>query len=499
MAERTADRMLAATAARHPDRVAVRSATGALTYAELDEAVTRCARALRTLVGPSRQIIALASLLDMSFAVAYYGIMRSGNMVAPINPLLREPELRHVVDTSQARLAIVNQDVADRLSAMRAELPSLTELRLIGDGEPLLASVTPADGPLPATRPDDVAAVHFTSGTTGPSKAVMLTHDNITVNAGQVARAHHLDHDSVSLNFLPTYHPMHLNSAVMVGAAQVLWTDPDVAKSIGAANEYHATHYYSLPMRLTRLAADSRLASLSLRTVRMIASGGSALAPAVARTLSDHFGVPVFQGYGLAETSPLTHSDGPVGTRPGSVGPPVDGTECRIVQVDSRAVVGPGEPGEVQVRGPQLMKGYLSAPDSSFTDADGWLSTGDVGHQDADGYLFLVDRIKDVFKCDNWLVSPSQIEQVLAGHPAVADCVVVDCPDEFSGAVATAMIVRSGADGADEIAAWANERMPYYQHLRHIEVVERIPRSANGKLQRRELRTRLTQLRGEGT
>ncbi len=148
-----------------------------------------------------------------------------------------------------------------------------------------------------------------------------------------------------------------------------------------------------------------------------------------------------------------------------------------------------GEPGEIQVRGPQLMKGYLGQPATPEIDADGWFSTGDVGYVDEDGYLFVVDRLKDVFKCDNWLVSPTEIERVLLRHPAVAECVVVDHPDPFSGAVAYGFVTRRD-DRADagELIEFANAQMPYYQHLRHLELMDRIPRSPNGKIQRRDLR-----------
>jgi long-chain acyl-CoA synthetase len=320
----------------------------------------------------------------------------------------------------------------------------------------------------------------------------MLTHRNLTVNAAQIAAVHRLTGDSVTLNQLPTFHPMHLNSAVWAGASQVLCPTMDPVVGIEAAAAAGAHRYFALPVHLAKLAADERLAGLRLPTVQAIMSGGSALPVPAADRLSSHFGIPVIQGYGLAETSPLTHCDLIDRPEPASVGYPVDGTECRVVDLATGAVLGAGERGEVQVRGPQLMKGNLGGVPSGI-DADGWFRTGDVGVCDADGRLYLVDRIKDVFKCDNWLVSPAEIEQVVRRHPLVSDCAVVDRPEKFSGAVAYGFVVPAQplADaGLAELTAELNRDLPYYQRLCRIEAVAALPRSPNGKIERRLLRDR---------
>jgi long-chain acyl-CoA synthetase len=354
---------------------------------------------------------------------------------------------------------------------------------------------------LPAARilGGDVACIQFTSGTTGPPKGVLLTHRNLTANAAQVARAHRLTAGSVLLNHLPKYHLMHMNAAVSAGSAQVPCAAADTAAAIELANKTGATHFYTIPMRLNRLAADPRLPELRLETVQMIASGGTSLAADVATSLARHFGVPVFQGYGLAETSPLTHSAGPEDPRPGSVGVPVAGTECRIVDLTSGAVLPPGGRGEVQVRGPQVMRGYLDPLEATGIDGEGWLATADVGYLDQDGALHIVDRLTDLFKCDNYLISPSEIEAVLGAHPLVRECAVVGYPDEFSGNVPTAVVSleAAGADSRDtgqaiaDITAFVAQRVPHYQRIRHVEVVGTLPRSPNGKIQRRDLRAEL--------
>ncbi|MHB9848705.1 class I adenylate-forming enzyme family protein [Streptomyces krungchingensis] len=472
----------------HPDRVALRTDRGdVLTFGELERRVSGCAARIRGLVGGPGTTVAITSVLHPDFAVAYYGTLRAGNVVVPVNPFLRAKGLEALVAASGARLVLTTEEIAAELG------DTVTSLdigdRTLWDTGPLREA--------PAVRPDDVASVHFTSGTTGAPKGVRQTHHNLAVNAAQTVHAHGLDAGSVTVNHLPTFHPMHLNSALFAAAEQVLATDPDLAASLRTANEARATRYYSLPMRLSRLAARPDLAELRLDTVEAVFSGGSALPVPAARRLGDHFGIPVLQGYGLAETAPMTHCGSRTRPKDGSCGPPVPRTECRIVDLTTGKALGPGERGEIQVRGPQLMKGYLGEPDGAALDAEGWFATGDVGEVDEDDCLFVVDRLKDVFKCDNWLVSPQEIEQVLLAHPAVADCAVVDHPDEFSGAVAVALVVTrrpEGPEALDAIAADVNSGLPYYQHIRHIRAVPDIARSGGGKVRRQDLRRLFTEL-----
>ncbi|MCD0485155.1 AMP-binding protein [Streptacidiphilus sp. ASG 303] len=528
------DGLLAEAAAAHPDRTALAGVGRPLDYAALDRRVSEVAAALDRLPegAPPGGTVAVASVLHPDFAVAYYAVARAGRVVAVVNPLLREEELVHVLGLCEARVLFADAALDRRLAAVRERLPALRRVVLMAG----TSEDAPGDAPgdrltldgLAGQRPDpvrngaapgDVACVQFTSGTTGRPKGVRLTHRNLVVNAAQIAQAHRLDGGSVTVNHLPTFHPMHLNSAVRAGATQVLCAAPEPSAAVAAADEHGATHLYSLPVRLARLAAGPAPDGPSLRTVARIASGGSALPPAAARRLTERFGVPVFQGYGLAETSPLTHSDDPDHPVHGSVGRPVAGTECRVVDVDTRAVLPPGAVGEVQLRGPQVMKGYLGGPDGTGLEPDGWLTTGDVGRVDEEGRLFLVDRLKDVFKCDNFLVAPSEVEQALLRHPLVREAVVVDLPDGFGGAVAGALVVLrppagapagASAGGAAEVPAGAlpevlaevlaevNEGLPYYQQVRYAEAVDGIPRSGNGKIQRRVLRDALAARTADG-
>jgi len=496
----TLDSLARLAAARFGDRLAVRAGHDEMTFGDLDERVDRFAAALQGTVGTSAVRIGVAAVLAPIFPVLFYGTARSGNQVVLINPMMRGSALEHVFRTAGIRIACVPAAVARHLVTVRDDLPDLETIYVLDgpgpDGTRPIADLVGLAGsavPEPVVRqPDDVVCVQFTSGTTGPPKGVLLTHRNLVVNAGQAAEALDLDADSVCLNHLPLYHLMHLNAAVRAGAAQELCRDEDPVGALAASVRAGATHLFSLPVRLARLAADERLAGISPGPrLRVVASGGSALGPAVAQRLGAALGVPIIQGYGLAELSPLSHNDRGLANRPGSVGLPVRDTECRIVALDTGKDVPPGEPGEVLLRGPQLMAGYLGVTDPAEIDADGWFHTGDVGHQDADGRLFLVDRIKDVFKVDNELVSPSEIERVLAQLPGVADCVVADRPDEFSGAQVWAGVVP--ADDADlgRIVDAANDRLSAHERIRSFEWLSTVPRSPNGKVDRKAVRARL--------
>ncbi len=489
------DDLLSRAAAKVPERTALRVANVDISYGDLEQNVTLCAAVLRELLGDLGSVVAIAAVADPAFPTAFYGASRSGNITAILNPLWRAEGLEHGLRTCQARACIVTPEMYARLEPIRDRLPSLEVVVLTHReestprGVPTLGELMARADPAPVEShhdPDAVSCVLFTSGTTGAPKAVLLTQRNLTVNAAQTARAHELDESSVMLNCLPSFHLMHLNAGVCAMATHMLFPGDDHLGSIEVAERNGVTHYYSLPVRLARLAAEPGLSELRAPSLRAILSGGSALPVRSAAILSEQFGIPVVQGFGMAETSPLTHCDRLDASRPGSCGPPLAGTECRVVHVDTREVVPLGEKGEVEVRGPQLMKGYL---DSIPVNSADWFPTGDVGHFDEEGRLYLVDRIKDVFKCDNWLVSPTEIETVLRRHPAVADCVVVDHPDEFRGAVACALVVsRDASAGAVDLAEFVNEQVPYFQRLWRVEVVDRIPRSANGKVQRADLR-----------
>ncbi|MFD8145156.1 class I adenylate-forming enzyme family protein [Streptomyces sp. NPDC059708] len=516
------DGLLRRAAERDPAACAIRTPHGLWTYAGLDARADRFAAYLEDALGRRGARVGIANTLDAEFAAAYYGTIRSGNTAVLLNPLIRAAGLRRVCELADVEIAFLPTSAAEQLVKTADRLPLLREIIVTdapdgivpADALPLSVVLdrAPQDGPRPAPPldPDAVVCVQFTTGTTGRPKGVRLTHRNLLANAAQTAAAHRLDSGSVTLNHLPLYQPMHLNSAVLAGACQVLCPAPRPAAALALAARTGATHLYSLPARLHQLAADLRHAELpgagqlpgfplparpALDRLTAVLSGGSALAPADARLLSERLGVPVLQGYGLVELAPLTHSQRPgedvSGT--GSVGTPVPGTACRIVRPGTGVPLAPGETGEVQLSGPQLMAGYLgeSGPPAG---EDGWFSTRDVGRVGPDGELYLVDRLDDVFTHDGELVSPTAVESVLAADPRVADCVVVGWPDPIHGAVVWLGLVLHDAtapgllDVLDSIVETANERLGPHEQIRRVEVLGAVPRTPAGKPERRDLR-----------
>ncbi|MEV7547352.1 AMP-binding protein [Streptomyces sp. NPDC089915] len=509
------DGLLRRAALRAPGAPALRVGGQTLTFGELDARADRIAAYLECSVGRRGARVAVVNTLDAEFAAAYYATVRSGNTVVVLNPLLSPARTAKVLAAAGAELAFAPRAAAEALCALPDKPESLSLVLVTGadDGGPVTGAAVPLDLVLDAVAPaagsaapraavavdlGAEACVQFTTGTTASPKGVRLTHRALVANAVQTALAHRLGEDSVTLNHLPLYQPMHLNSAVYAGACQVLCPDPDPLASFALAAEAGATHYYGLPARLHRLAADERLrdgAALPAGPrLTAVLSGGSALNPAAARTLAERLGVPVVQGYGMTELSPLTHCQRPDGTTgSGSVGAPVPGTECRVVHPDTGVPLAPGESGEVQVRGPQLMAGYLGGEEPP-AGPDGWFSTGDVGRIGPGGELFLVDRLGDVFLHDGELVSPSAVERVVCSDPRVAECAVVGWPDPVHGAVTWAGVVLRdpGADpGAvlEEIAARANERLAPYERIRRVEAIDAVPRTPVGKPVRGVLRT----------
>jgi long-chain acyl-CoA synthetase len=498
------DGILRRTADRVPERAAIRTPIDDVSFAELDDRVSRMAAAIEELVGPQPARVAVTPVPGVAYPVTLFGAARGGHVAVALKQMLRGPGLEHVLRTTQARLAFVTEAMFNQLQPAWARLPELAAVILVDGDIPdghdrvyqladLLEGADPDAAADSRVDPASVVYVHFTHGTTGEPKGVQLTHRNLVANAVQTAHAHELDELDTVLNHLPVYHCMHLNGPVWAGATQVLCTDPDPRVAVEMANTYQAKCFYAQPGQLARLAVDPCLQQLKFTTVQVVRTGGTDLKPATAITLANHFGVPVLQGYGMVETAALTHSDKRARPRVGSVGPAVLGTESRVVDIDTRVPLPPGERGEVQIRAPQVMVGYLGR-DEPPVDAHGWLSTGDIGSLDADGYLSIVDRRSDLFKVGNELVSPTEVERVLLAHPDVRECAVVAYPDPLLGSVPYALVVPATPAGSVRLAdvvTFANRELLPHQQIRHIAIIDAIPGAQFGKIHRRQLRERL--------
>lgn len=378
------DGLLRRAAADAPERAAIRYGARALSYRELDAAVDSFAAALSGLRPGA--VVGVTAALHPAFPIAYFGAVRAGHVCAVVDPFLTEDGLDDVVERASIELLVATAGMTDRLRRIRVERADLDVAYLDQPGHhraQTVAALVRKHAARPRRRPaapraaDTVACLRF--GVDGA--VVPLTHRNLTVGAAQAARAYGFGPGSTVVNQLPAYEQVYLNAAVHAAATQVLCADPDPAGGVTLAGREAATHYCGLPAPLARLAADPRPTHPRTPTVLALLSSGAALAPGAASRLALRVGAPLVQWYGPAG-GPLTHCDRLDRPTAGSVGHPVSGTDCRVLDLDGRRPAPPGKPGHVRVRGPQVA--------TALADPDGWLRTGDLGYLDDRGNLFLI-------------------------------------------------------------------------------------------------------------
>jgi long-chain acyl-CoA synthetase len=494
-----------------PDRIAVAD----LTYADLDARTTRVAAGLQALGIRAGDHVALICPNVPWFPIAYFGILKAGAAVVPINVLLKPREIAYHLKDSEAKACLAFEGTPEfplasvaRAGAADARCPHFIVMPRDPSAPPPADSITAImrDTPafLPPRRdPHDTAVILYTSGTTGHPKGAELTHGNMVTNAiachdmfapafgGGVAQ-------SVTLITLPLFHSTaqtaQMNAALYGGFRLVLHARFDPASVLDAfAREQVGlwigvpTMYWAL-LQHAKSGADVAHAAASLR---VCASGGAPLPVEVLHQFEATFGVRVLEGYGLSETSPVVaFNQLQRPSKPGTVGLPIFGVDVRCLDEHDNPLP-PGERGEVVVRGPNVMKGYFARPEATAEAIrGGWFRTGDIGQFDADGYLSIVDRKKDMILRGGFNVYPREIEDVLMTHPAVGQVAVVGVPDERLGEEIKAYVVRkTGATVTpDELVAWCREQMASFKYPRIMEFRDSLPVSATGKILKRELR-----------
>jgi len=481
-----------------------------VTYADLDSATDRFAAALAKRGVRKGDRVTLFMPNSIEFVVAFYGTLKAGAVVNPINALSKEREVRFQVDDAGASAVLYHEALAPVVDAVRGDLSKVRAFAVTGKTAPSgverfddLASETGSIS-VPAGM-DDLAVLPYTSGTTGFPKGVMLTHRNLTANQQQFFAAVPVRRDDVFLNVLPYFHIYALNllmsGAISLGATQVAMPRFDMVEYCTLVERHRATVCFIVPPIVLGLAASPEVDKHDFSSVRFFFSGAAPLAPDPARRMSQRLSKPIIQGYGLTETSPVTHAnpyDAPVLE---SIGPAVPGTEDKIVDLETGTrTLATGEVGEICVRGPQVMKGYWNKPgDTADVLRDGWFHTGDVGKKDGKGYVFIVDRKKEFIKYKGFGVGPAEVEAVLCEHPAVADAGVIGKPNEEAGEIPKAFVqLRPNTQAtAEELIAFVKERIADYKRVHEVEFIDKVPRTASGKILRRELaereRSRATQ------
>jgi acyl-CoA synthetase (AMP-forming)/AMP-acid ligase II len=466
-------------------------------YAQVADAVHRVAYGLSRRSFGKGDVLAIYSPNLPEYAFAFFGVALLGGVITTINPLATAEELAEQLRDAGATLLVTVAPFLDK-AQQAAGQSSVREVFVFGetDGATPFADLLAEDGPLPEVRIDpreDVVVLPYSSGTTGLPKGVMLTHYNLVANLIQMDRAAPVLEEDVLIAVLPFFHiygmVVLMSLGLFGGATVVSLPRFDLEQFLQTVERYGVTRLFLVPPIMLALAKHPLVDKYDLSKVVSVLSAAAPLGRDVADEVAARLGCIVKQGYGMTEASPCTHIIPDDLTRSGAVGLTIPSTECKIVSVETGNAVGPGEPGEVLVRGPQVMKGYLNRPDATAATVDeaGWLHTGDVGQMDEDGYLYIVDRIKELIKYKGYQVAPAELEALLAAHPAIADAAVIGLPDAEAGEVPKAFVVLRDAITADEIIAYVAERVAPYKRIRYLDVVEQIPRSASGKILRRVL------------
>ncbi len=469
-----------------------------LTYGQLAAAVERVAAGLAARGFGKGEVFAIYSPNLPEYAVAFHGVARIGGVVTTANPLMTAEELRRQLADSGARFLLTIPQLLERAKAA-AEGTKVEEIFVFGEAEGAtpFAALLRAEGPAPEVEIDpaeDLVALPYSSGTTGLPKGVMLTHRNLVANVAQTDGIEEIREEDVLIGILPFFHiygmMVILNAGLYHGATVVTLPRFDLEGFLKTLQDYGVTRAHLVPPIILALAKHPIVDRFSLK-LRMVISGAAPLSEGVARACMERIGAQVKQGYGLTETSPVTHvnPDDPARIKLGSVGPLVANTEARIVDPATGEDLGPNQHGEIWIRGPQVMKGYLNNPEATAaTLVEGeWLRTGDIGYVDEDGYFYVVDRLKELIKYKGYQVPPAELEAVLLSHPAVADAAVIPSPDPEAGEVPKAFVVRKGEVTAEELMAYVAERVAPYKKVRRVEFVDQIPKSASGKILRRIL------------
>ena len=492
-----------ARAAERGSRAALVDATNGrtITYAELPGMVERAAASLARLGLRRGEVCAIYSQNTIEYAIAVLAIARRGAIVTTASPLSTRDDLVKQFRDCGARFLFISPAVAAAgLDAARtAGIERVFSFGAMADAMPF-AQLTATTGTPPhvAIDPSDVVALPYSSGTTGLPKGVRLSHRNIVANLLQVDACSHLrDGEDTLVAFLPFFHIYGLVVILMLGlrsgATIVVMPRFELEPYLDLVERHRATVLHVVPPIVLALAKSPAAAGRDLSSVRKLFSGAAPLGPDVIAQCTARIGCVVQQGYGLTETSPATHTttDDPATTTAGSVGSLVPNTECRVVDPATHRDVAPGQDGEIWIRGPQVMLGYLDRPEETRAtiDEDGWLHTGDIGHADERGEFFIVDRLKELIKYKGLQVAPAELEAVLLSHHAVADAAVVPHEDEEAGEVPRAFVVLRGPASAEELMAYVAARVAPYKKVRRVDFIDAIPKSPSGKILRRVLRS----------
>ncbi|MBI1881906.1 MAG: 4-coumarate--CoA ligase family protein [Chloroflexi bacterium] len=470
-----------------------------LTYGQLAGAVSRVAVSLAGRGFKKGDTLAIYSPNVPEYAVAFLTVASLGGINTTINPLYTAGELANQLNDSGAKFLVTVPPFMDKALEAVNEA-NVQEIFVFGEAEGAtpFASLLQSQGEPPQVQinpREDLIVLPYSSGTTGLPKGVMLTHYNIVANICQFKDIETYGEADTLIGVLPFFHiygmTVIMATALYKGATIVTMPRFDLEQFLQTLQNYGVTWAYLVPPIVLALAKHPLVDKYDLSKLKSILSGAAPLGKDVTLACANRLNCLVRQGYGLTETSPVTHftPNDPAKIKPGSIGPLVAITECKVIDYNTDAELGPNQEGELWMRGPQVMQGYLNHPQATAAsiNSEGWFRSGDIGYADEDGYFYIVDRLKELIKYKGLQVAPAELEAVLLTHPAVADAAVIPSPDEEAGEVPKAFVVLRGEATPDDLMAYVAERVAPHKKIRRLEVIDQIPKSASGKILRRLL------------
>jgi acyl-CoA synthetase (AMP-forming)/AMP-acid ligase II len=478
----------------------IEAATGrTITYLQLADSVNRVASSLSKRGFRKGDVVGILSPNVPEYAIAFHAVASLGGIVTPINPLYTADEIALQLKDSGARLLITFPSFIDK-AREAAKTSSVQELFVFGEaaGATAFSELLQGDGVVPEVEIDpreDLVALPYSSGTTGLPKGVMLTHYNLVANLRQMDGLDYFVESDTLICVLPLFHiyglVVILNMGLHVGATIVTMPRFELEDFLRAARDYNVSLAHLVPPIILALSKNPIVDQYQLPKLKTIFSGAAPLGEELTRACMQRLNCSIRQGYGMTETSPVTHSSPAAveDTKFGSIGVPAPNTECKIIDLESGVALGPRQEGEICVRGPQIMKGYLNRPEATAQtiDQEGWLHTGDIGYADEDGHFFIVDRAKELIKYKGFQVPPAELEAILLTHPAVADAAVIPFPDAEAGELPKAYVVLRADAEAEGIMEFVAERVAPHKRIRFLEFTDKIPKSPSGKILRRVL------------
>jgi long-chain acyl-CoA synthetase len=482
------------TAERIPDSIAYKLDDVEVNWQAVDEGSARVAGLLKEKgVEPGDRVGIMLPNVPY-FPIAYYGILRAGGTVVPMNVLLKGREVKFYLEDPEAKCVFAWHDFAEA-AEKGAEAAGAEVILVEPGGFVMLLGGAEPDRDVADRDGSDTAVILYTSGTTGQPKGAELTHDNMLKNAQASRDLFDTSDDDVVLGALPLFHSFGqtccMNACAVAGATLTFIPRFDPAKALEIIERDKVTMFSGVPTMYNAMLNDGSREQRDTSTLRTCTSGGSAMPGELLRGFEKAFDCMVLEGYGLSETSPVASFNHPDKERKvGSIGTPIEGVEMKVVDDDGNEV-GQGEVGEIAIKGHNVMKGYWNREDATkeVMDDDGWFRTGDMAKVDEDGYFFIVDRKKELIIRGGYNVYPREIEEVLYEHEGVLEAAVIGVPDESMGEeVGAAVVLKEGKDvSADDLKAYVKGEVAGYKYPRKIWFVDELPKGPTGKILKREI------------